>query len=97
MFIAAIMRPRSTTAHPIIYLNFLEFPETTDLMGRHMLLTDPLVDRIPFYSEIDPNLIYRQPSIFHDYHSACKKTGLVVQLLRMLAASWLGDYSVDHL
>ena len=35
------------------------------LGGRHFLVANPFVHRVPFDAEIGRNLIYRKPSIFH--------------------------------
>lgn len=48
----------SAFANPLVDFVFLEFPETTDFVGRHGFFADPLVDRISLYAEIGPNLIY---------------------------------------
>ena len=53
---------RSASLHPYIHFIFLEFPKTTDSMGRHGLIADPFVNRIPLDAEIGANFIYKENS-----------------------------------
>ena len=48
----------SAFANPLVDFVFLEFPETTDFVGRHGFFADPLADHILLRTVIVPNLIY---------------------------------------
>jgi len=52
---------------PIVNLFFLEFPETADFMGRHVLFAYPLVGGIAFDAKIFSYFVNREPPVFHAF------------------------------
>ena len=50
-------------SYPLIYLIFSEFPETTHLMGRHVLAIYPFIYGVSLNPEMNRNLVYRKPTI----------------------------------
>jgi len=50
---------------PLVDFFFLEFPEAAYLVGRHVLFAYPPVNGIPLDAKINRNIVYGEPSIFH--------------------------------
>lgn len=51
-------------ANPVVDLLLAKFPETAYLMSGHVSPVDPLVDRVPFDTEVTRDLLHGQPTIF---------------------------------
>ena len=50
---------------PLVHLVLLKLPKASDLVRRHLLTIDPLVDRVAFDPEVGGNLVHGQPAVVH--------------------------------
>ena len=63
--------PGATTFDPLVDFFFLEFPEATDLVGRHVLFAYPLVGGIALDAKILSYFIDREPPVFFALTPEC--------------------------
>jgi len=58
--------PGASTFDPLVNFLFFEFPETTDLVSRHVFVADPLVGSVALDAQIFGYFVNREPPVFHD-------------------------------
>jgi hypothetical protein len=57
--------PGDAAFHPLVDFFFPEFPQATDLVGRHVLFAYPLVGSIALDAKIFRYFIDREPPVVH--------------------------------
>jgi hypothetical protein len=79
--IGGAVRRSAAATHPVVDLAHLELPESTDLVSRHALVSDPDVDRLLGDPKMNGDVVGRQPGLAHESTALTSSDEVIAQSL----------------